>query len=230
MTETELYPPLKEYFKNNGYTVRAEVKHADIIAFKDEEIIAVEMKIKMNLTVILQAVDHIGTADGVYIAIPVPPGRNPLRREKKLLRLLGLGLIYLNPDAPVNRVRIIFHPGPYKAPSRRKKREAIIREVNGRIGNFNTAGSSRVKLVTAYRQRVIQVACWLDQMGSAGAASLKKNGCPDDTGQILINNYYGWFERIRKGLYRLHPDGRKCLENYHEITEYFIRQFKQDNI
>ena len=48
MNETDLYPPLKEYLEHNDYLVRAEVKHADIIARKDDSIIAIEMKIKMN--------------------------------------------------------------------------------------------------------------------------------------------------------------------------------------
>lgn len=225
MTETDLYPPLEEYLLSNGYSVHAEVKHADIIAKKDKQLIAVELKLRLNLTVILQAVDRLSAADSVYIGLPVPNKRNALRREKRLLRMLGLGLIFINPSAIVNKTVIIFHPGEYEI--QKKNKNSILREISGRLKNFNTAGSTRTKLMTAYRQRAIHVACLLKKTGPASAAILKKTGGPADTGQILIKNYYGWFNRIKKGLYEIDKAGIESLKKYPELIRHFSKNLSK---
>jgi hypothetical protein len=39
-------------------------------------------------------------------------------------------------------------------------------------------------------------------------------------GQILLNNYYGWFERIEKGVYGLSDTGIKALETWRAIVDH----------
>ena len=43
LRETELYPPVKAYLEANGYTVRAEVLGCDVVALKDDDVVAVEL-------------------------------------------------------------------------------------------------------------------------------------------------------------------------------------------
>jgi len=46
MHETDLFPPIKKHLEASGYTVRAEVRDCDITAFKDDELIIIELKIE----------------------------------------------------------------------------------------------------------------------------------------------------------------------------------------
>ena len=43
-------------------------------------------------------------------------------------------------------------------------------------------------------------------------------GC-DRAGRILQDNYYGWFERVRRGVYRLTPAGEEALVQYADVIE-----------
>ena len=221
MKEAELFPPLEEYLTANGYNTHAEVNGVDIVAIKNDEIIAVELKIRINLELILQGVDRQKEADSVYLAVPAPKKRKKFKREFQLLKRLGLGLIYIKPDSPLHKVEIIFHPGSSQLIKRKKKREAIIREVSGRLTNYNIGGSHQTKIMTAYRQRALMIACYLKRLGPSSPAALKKRGAPPDTGPILYNNFYGWFEHIGPGLYGLHKAGLASLGEYPEIEAHF---------
>ncbi len=60
MQEIDLYPPLKDYLVHQGYEVKGEVLHCDVIAVRgDESIVVVELKLSLNLSVLLQAVDRL---------------------------------------------------------------------------------------------------------------------------------------------------------------------------
>ena len=71
MLETDLYPPIKTYLELNGYQVNAEVKDCDIVASKENDIIVVELKTSINLTLLAQAVLRQSISDSVYIAVPI---------------------------------------------------------------------------------------------------------------------------------------------------------------
>ena len=58
MAETRLYGPVKEFWTARGYTVRAEVEGCDLVACRDDEVVVVELKESMNLTLVLQGVDR----------------------------------------------------------------------------------------------------------------------------------------------------------------------------
>ena len=60
-TETELYAPIKQYFEQRGYTVRAEMKHCDLVAIRgDEPPIIVELKKSFNIPLLVQGIDRCG--------------------------------------------------------------------------------------------------------------------------------------------------------------------------
>ena len=56
--EKDMYIPVRDFFQEQEYTVRGEVKCCDVLAVRDDEVIAVEMKTTINLDVILQAIDR----------------------------------------------------------------------------------------------------------------------------------------------------------------------------
>ena len=57
MKETDLYPPVKRYLEGQGYAVKGEIHDCDVVAVRgDEAPVIVELKLNLNLEVILQAV------------------------------------------------------------------------------------------------------------------------------------------------------------------------------
>lgn len=68
--EEDLYAPIRDYLTGEGYTVKGEVKHCDVMAVKYDEMLVVEMKKTLNLDVILQAAIRQRLTDRVYIAVP----------------------------------------------------------------------------------------------------------------------------------------------------------------
>lgn len=75
MKEKDLFPPLKKYFKDQGYTVYAEVpcfqRGVDFVAAKGDEHIAVEMKLSFSMEVFRQARGNVISFGNSYVAYPV---------------------------------------------------------------------------------------------------------------------------------------------------------------
>jgi hypothetical protein len=75
MLEKDLYPPLKKYFKDQGYKVFAEVpcfyRGVDFVAVNGDKHIAVEMKTSFNYKVIQQASYGVLAFGNSYVAFPV---------------------------------------------------------------------------------------------------------------------------------------------------------------
>jgi hypothetical protein len=206
------------------YTVYAEVKNHDILAVKDNETISIEMKKSFNATLLMQAVQRQKTSDGVYIAIP-HPGKNVFQKKWHkiiyLIKRLELGLIVVKFTKNNPRAEISFHPKECTRYKNKKQKTAILREVEGRSKNYNIGGSSGSKLVTAYRENSIHIACCLDMLGPMSAKNLRKTGTCDKTYSILYNNFYGWFEKVEKGVYSLHSEGKKALIHYKDIAKLY---------
>ena len=227
MKETDLSQPVVDFLVKNGYEVNTEVKNCDIIARKDEDIIAIELKIRFNATLLIQAVERQKFADSVYIAILRPENRHRMKNWRgmvSLLKRLGIGLILVSILKTRDRVDVLFHPDSRKIRKSPRKRNAIIRELDKRTGNYNTAGSSRRKIITAYRENAIFIACCLKKFGELSPRELRALGTGEKTSSILQKDHFGWFERVERGIYRLHENGLKALHNYQEITKIYIEK------
>ena len=224
LKETDLYPPVKKYLESQGYKVNAEVKQCDVAATRDGELIVVELKKRFNATLLIQAVDRQRAADAVYIALPYPRrivNKTHWHGMYRLLKRLEIGLMLIRFLKSGPRVEIAFHPAPYNPGKQRKRRKAIIREIRDRSGDYNTGGATGVKLITAYREEAIHIAHLLDGGKLLSPADLRRMGTSGRTQSILSNNYYGWFERVERGIYRLHPSGKEALLEYPEIIAHF---------
>jgi len=117
MKESELYPPLKRFLESQDYEVKGEVLDCDALAVRGKEApVVVELKLTLNLDVVLQAVERLALTPKVYIG--VPKQCNILNRQRKriikLLRMLGLGLIMIDSDRKTNGVEVLIDPGEYK--------------------------------------------------------------------------------------------------------------------
>lgn len=88
--EYKLYEPIKIFFESQGFSIYPEIpllySCIDIVAIKDNIIIAIEMKMSLSKKVIRQAWTHNIFADYTYVAIPTNP-RNP---EKCIKRKIGI--------------------------------------------------------------------------------------------------------------------------------------------
>jgi len=231
--ETDLYKPVHDYLVQQGYTVHSEVKNCDIAAIKGDELVIIELKRSFNATLLIQATQRQRAADSVYVAIPRPKGGSFSKEWNgvcHLLKRLELGLIIVSFKGKRAEVEIAFHPDTMKTVKSKKKRHSIIREMAGRNGDYNVGGSCRSKLMTAYRENAVQIACCFDKFGALSPKQLKKLGTEAKTYSILTKNYYGWFEKVGPGLYDLHTEGRKCFQDYQELAEHYRHELESKQI
>lgn len=209
--ESDLYPPLKAFLEGQGYEVKGEIQNCDVVATrKDEEPVIVELKLSLNLTVLLQAVDRLGISDLVYLCVPkrIQALRSNRRRILKLVRMLGIGLIVVDLEARNRFVEIINDPSEYKPRKNKRRKQRLLKEFAERAGDTEDGGTAmRQGLLTAYRQRAIAVADLLLTDGPMKASHIADTtGDPKARG-ILYRNVYGWFDRQGKGVYALSPRG-----------------------
>ncbi len=124
IAETDLYRPVYDYLVQQGFTVRGEVHHCDIAAVKGEELIIIELKRGLSLTLLAQAVQRQRLTDSVYVAIPRPANKRKWMAQsegvQRVLRRLELGLLLvaLTPGKP--SVEVILHPLPASGTGVRK--------------------------------------------------------------------------------------------------------------
>ncbi|MDO9577905.1 MAG: DUF2161 family putative PD-(D/E)XK-type phosphodiesterase [Candidatus Cloacimonadales bacterium] len=218
MQETDLFPPVKKYLEANGYTVRAEVQDCDITATKDDELLIIELKLNVNIPLLIQATDRQRITDAVYVAIPRPSNHTQKKRwkgVKHILRRLELGLIFV--DVELETVEIVFHPLEFQKKKIKKRRKSLLQEVSQRDENLNIGGSSRRKIMTAYRRNAMQIAALLAELGPSKPKDLRKLGTGEKTLSILSSNFYGWFQRVERGVYDLTAKGKEVVEKYGEI-------------
>ncbi len=219
LTEADLYEPIAGYLNGLGYTVRGEVMDCDITATRGDELVVIEMKRAFNTALLVQAAKRQRITDSVYVAVPRPKRRGQSKGSRHLLRRLELGLIFVSfARRRKPRVEVVFHPVPYQRQKRKAAKRAVLTEMEGRSGDFNCGGSTRQKIVTAYRENAIQIACYLEAMGPMSPKQLRELGTGPKTLAILYSNFYGWFERVDRGVYALQARGREELAGYGEIA------------
>jgi hypothetical protein len=233
LAETDLARPLCDWLAGQGYTVRSEVRNCDIAALRGDELLIVELKKALNLALVVQAVQRQRLTDTVYVAIPRPASKWKWWKESRgifhLLRRLELGLILVSPSNGRPPVDVVFHPSPLSRRRRAPSRRAVLAEISGRLDDYNTAGSTRKKLVTAYRENAVHIACCLLRRASMTPAALRALGTGPKTLSILRDNVYGWFERLRRGVYALSERGRLELADFPALTAYYRALVKRSS-
>ncbi|MGI3168835.1 DUF2161 domain-containing phosphodiesterase [Pseudooceanicola sp. C21-150M6] len=205
--ETDLYAPVKRFLEGQGYEVKAEVAGADVVGLRpdDPDPVIVELKLGMNLTLVQQGVRRQSITDWVYLAVPTQRGRKALAAHIGLCRRLGLGLLTVR--LRDGHVEAHCDPGPYAPRPSKERRGRLLKEFAAREGDPNIGGTNRVKLVTAYRQDALRCAAHLRGAGpSRGAEVARATGVPRATA-IMRDDYYGWFEKVSRGVYGLSPRG-----------------------
>jgi len=230
--EADLYEPIQKHFSKQGYRVNGEVHDCDLTAVKDEELIIVELKLNLNIDLLLQATRRQRLTDLVYIAIPKPKRISRKRWNDiiQLVRRLELGLIIVSLAGNRKKIEFKVHPEPYKRMTSKntRKKAALIKEIEGRSADYNIGGSNKTKIMTAYKENCIQIACYLEKLGQMSPKALVALGTGDKTPLILQKNYYKWFERVERGIYVITEQGKADLENYPELVEYYLGGLKTE--
>lgn len=208
--ETALYAAVKRHLEQLGFEAKGEVCGCDIVAIRTTAapmLVIVEMKLAFTLELVLQAVDRLPMADEIWLAVRASTrGRDRDRRVHKLCRLLGFGLLRVAPAA--DRVEVLAEPGPYRPRLNERRRSRLVEEHQRRVGDPAQGGSTRQPIMTAYRQRALACAAAL-RGGSQSVRAVR--AAAEDASAILLRNVYGWFERERRGIYRLTPTGQAAL-------------------
>jgi len=212
--ETSLYLPLKTFLESFGYEVKGEVGGCDLVGLSEADppvVVICELKLTFNLELILQAVDRAGVSDEVWIAARVSArgrGREADRRYRDLCRRLGIGMLGVSDQGEVSVLVSSVSPMPRTNPKRRTR---LVKEHRKRRGDPAVGGSTKIPVMTAYRQQALACASALAG-GPLRPRDLKEAAAT--AGAILRANYYGWFERIDKGVYGLTDIGRQALQRW----------------
>src|SRR5690625_1463970 len=136
--EIDLYMPVQAYFEKLGYTVQAEVNDCDVVAYKDDSLVIIELKLNLNITLLMQAAKRQKITNDVYIAIERPkmslrkkrwrdlvhlvrrltkirPNSNLLSKRWRdlvhLVRRLELGLILVSFEGRRPSLEVVHEPG-----------------------------------------------------------------------------------------------------------------------
>ena len=218
MKETDLYPPLKAYLESQHYQIKGEVGDCDVCALRDAEPpLIVELKLSLNLTVLLQAVDRLALTPSVYVGVPANCGalqRKP-KQIIKLFRLLGIGLLSIDPDRKSKAIKVLLDPGDYRPRVTRQRQLRLLGEFEKRVGDPNQGGSSnRRGIMTAYRQRALRVALFLRNQGPTKASDVARHTQETEARNILYRDVYGWFDKVSRGIYTLSPRGQREIDSW----------------
>ena len=223
--ETDLYEPIRAFLEEEGYQVQAEVKNCDIAAVKDGQLVIVELKKTFSLKLVYQGLERQSLTDQVFVAIPRPKKG---AREKswkdmlKLLKRLELGLLTVALDSPLHTVDVVLEPSDSPIRRNKKKKEQVKVELENRQVDANVGGMTRRKIMTAFREKSIRLACLLEREGQLSTAEFRERGLEDYVG-IFMKNYDKWFKRVEKGVYALSEKGKEALENedYTKVVAFY---------
>ena len=203
--EAALYAPVKALLEAQGYEVKGEIGACDVVGVRgDDPPVIVELKRSFSLALVYQGLDRLAVTDAVYIAVGAWPKRQA--EVRRLCRRVGLGLIIVTGA----RVDVVEDPVPYRPRRDARRAGRLLREHRRRVGDPMAGGSTRVPVMTAYRQEALRCARLLEA-GPMVLRDMRALADVPDAGPILRDDVYGWFERVARGTYALTPRGREAV-------------------
>lgn len=217
MPERDLYLPVKRFLEAQGYAVKGEIGPCDVVGVRgDDPPVVVELKERLSLTLILQAVDRLVVSDAVYVAFCVGKGasgswRTHGKQVVALCRRLGIGLLTVSARG---RVEPALDPAPYRPRVDKHRRSRLLKEFAERVGDPEVGGSAIARRLTSYRQDALRCARELAATGPLKVSMLTQRTGVSRAGAILRDNHYGWFERITVGHYAVSSRGTSELGNW----------------
>lgn len=229
--ESELYAPLKQFFEQHGYVIKGEVRFCDLVGMKDgsNTPLIVEIKKTFTLALLLQGLERQKLTSNVYVAVERNRSKKGAHNQRwseitALCRRLGIGFITVTlyktkhplveiMCTPQQELDISSNPAR-KSP---KGTARLVHEFKERSGDYNVGGSYGTKLMTAYREKALRIALVMADGAVLAPRHVKELSGIGTAGAILHDNYYGWFERIAKGKYKLSGLGQEGLTQYASV-------------
>ena len=216
--EACLYSPVKAFLEAQGYAVKGEVEGCDLVAVRgDEAPVIVELKTSFTLRLVFQGIARQRVTENVYLAVPPFSTRTTRRRDAlALCRRLGLGLLAVRLK-PEPLVEALLDPVEFRPRRRTERLGRLLREFQRRVGDPNEGGTSRRKVMTAYRQDALRCALYLSLHGPTKASAVAHETGVARARAMMYADHYGWFERrvgTPRGTYGLTPKGRAGLDEY----------------
>jgi hypothetical protein len=212
--ETALYLPVKRHLESLGFTVKGEVGGCDLVALSGDDppvVVIGELKLSFNLELILQGVARAGACDEVWLAARLSmrgKGRESDARYRNLCQRLGFGMLGVTDRGSVE---VLVAPSIVRPRRNPKKRSRLVIEHQRRKGDPVAGGSTRMPIMTAYRQQALSCAAAM-AAGPRRVRDLRPEN--PDAGKILLHNVYGWFDRVERGVYTLTEGGRAALKRW----------------
>lgn len=213
--ETDLYEPCKTLLESLGYQVKAEVGAIDIMAIKDDYMVIVELKLKISLKLVYQAIDRQKLADKVYIALPktvLNQTKSNVKHFLNLIKRLEIGLIVVSNNQADVLVETFGFDLKRSITASKKKKEKLMKEFTLRKNDMNVGGTKSKKM-THYKEKVIEIAKYLREFGQKSPKEIVLYTGIKDTPNILRKNYYMWFINVERGIYQLSEIGKKALDD-----------------
>ncbi|MBO7745266.1 hypothetical protein I8J29_13730 [Paenibacillus sp. MWE-103] len=231
--ETELYRPIKAFFEAQGYEVKSEVMHCDLVAIHPDsgDTVLVEMKKTFNLALLLQGIERLRLNGSVILAVERNRKKAGAHNQRfgdltELCRMLGIGFMtvtFYKTKPPV--IEMLCQPGDPPVRGQRRARQArLLNEFRERSGDYNTGGSNNRKLVTAYREKALRIAWAISRHGMLSPREAAVLADVARAGPFLQKDYYGWFQRVERGLYRLKPEGETAVKQNGAILDDWQRK------
>jgi hypothetical protein len=215
--ETSLYLPVKHFLETHGFEVKGEICSCDLVGVRAGEppvVVVGELKLAFNLELVLQGVDRTAACDEIWLAVHVGRrGRERDPRVRKLCRFLGFGLLGVS---ATGRVELLVEPVPWRPRRDGKRRSRLLEEHRRRLGDPAMGGSTKMPIMTAYRQQALACAASLSD-GPRRTAEVRAR--VPDASKILLRNVYGWFVRVERGVYGLTPAGTSALARWPQVAQ-----------
>lgn len=223
--ESDLFEPVKKYFKDINFEVYAEIENCDVVAIKDDMLIVVELKKNFSLKLLYQAMERKIITENVYVAIPRPKNfkSSDTKSMLRLLKELNIGLLTISEMGEGFVTQVVAMPEPLGVNKKNTKRNKVLKEIQGRKININKGGINKTKILTAYKEKCIFVACLAEKYGEITVAKLKSIPEVSQCYSVLTLDYNNWFKRLRRGVYALSEEGISALKNdeYAEALKFY---------
>lgn len=95
--------------------------------------------------------------------------------------------------------------------SSKKKKDKLMKEFSLRKNDVNVGGT-KSKRMTHYREKMIQIGQYLLEFSEKSPKEVMLYTGISDAANILRNNYYQWFFKVDRGIYRLSEIGIKDIQ------------------
>ena len=98
-------------------------------------------------------------------------------------------------------------------PELKQKKDTLLGEFHSREGDPNLGGmTSKKGVLTSYRQKALKIALYLEKNESVKASVISKKLSEPKARDIMYKNFYGWFDRVSTGVYKLSNKGKNEIE------------------